>query len=130
MSVRMAISGFGDVGRKLERMFGKVKTGELMGKALKAGAEVFGEAIQGAMPRGKGTLKRSVKKGVRGRMTSKGPMWFSAIDRKVAPQGRFLYSGTKRQKARPEIFDSAIRGARTRARNTVQEKLLQIQWDL
>lgn len=128
--MRVSITTSGNVAHKLERLLGPGKAGELMGDALKAGANVFGEEIQRAMPRDKGTLKRSIKKGFKGRITKNGPMYFSAIDRKMAPQGRFLYSGTKHQKARPEIFEGAIRAGRTRARNAVIEKLLRIQWDL
>jgi hypothetical protein len=81
------------------------------------------------MPVRTGLLKRSIKKGAKGRTGPNGSTFFSAVDRKAAPQGKFLHLGTRRQKARPEIFEGAVRAARSRARNTVAEKLIRIQWD-
>lgn len=139
MIPRVTVGGVGDLRRKLERVIGAAKSDEHVGQALKAGALVFGEEIQAAMPRAqklsrkrsgdRGKLQQSIKKGIRARMTKNGPAYFSAVDRKAAPQGRFLHLGTKRQKARPEIFEGAIRRARGRARNAVMDKLLRIAWD-
>jgi HK97 gp10 family phage protein len=129
MIPKLTITGVGDLRKKLEKVMDAAKSDRYVGKALKAGAEIFGDEIQAAMPQRRGTLKSSVKKGIRGRMTKNGPVYFAAVDRKAAPQGRFLHHGTRRQKARPEIFSGAIRNGRARARHAVQSELVRIAWE-
>lgn len=143
-AARLTVLGVGDVRKRLERLVGAAKSDELVGAALKAGAQVYGDYIEDAMPvadadelsqrrKGeRGKLKRSIKKGQRARPTENGPVYFSAVNRKPregAPQGRWLHRGTSRQKARPEIFGNAVKAARSRARAAVIERLLRIQWD-
>jgi HK97 gp10 family phage protein len=141
MTPKLTITGVGDLRKKLEKVIGAAMSDQHVGQALKAGAEVFGEAIEGAVPRGSGNRNKrhkgrtirpiisSIKKAQRGRTTPRGPCYFAAIDRKLSPQARFYYSGTKHQKARPEALDSAIKGARARARQAIVNRLLRIAWD-
>lgn len=118
---------------------GQAKTDEVMGTALKAGAEKFGDEIERTYrayrrtspPRKKArpNFKRTqdaIKKAGKGRMTKNGGVYFAAVDRKRgpgAPQASWLHRGRKVQPAKPEVFNDAIARARTPARNAVQTQL-------
>lgn len=139
MAIKISISGLGDLSRKMTKWVGKAKTDEVMGQALKAGSEVFGREIKRSYDSYSGVTKYlhksrtgwkhtrdAVKIAARGRMTKNGPVYFSAVNRKPregAPQARWLHRGRKVQRARPEVFNSAIARARTAARNATQNAL-------
>jgi HK97 gp10 family phage protein len=141
MALRVTLTGVGDLRRKLASVMDAAKADEHVGHALKAGAQVFGDAIAAAVPVGlkkrqtknKGRIidrmRNAVKKAQKGRQSVHGPVYFSAIDRKKAPHARFLHLGTKHQTARPEVLGGAVRSARAEARRVVMARLLRIAWD-
>jgi hypothetical protein len=112
---------------------------ELIGGVILAGAQVFGDSIYNSAPispRGvlsgrnahsRGELKRSIKRGQMGRRRSDNVQSaFAAVDRKAAPQGRWLYQGTRRQPPRHEYFDTAVSSARGAARAEIRAGLLSL----
>jgi hypothetical protein len=136
---RITQSGIGDLRRKMIGWVGQAKTDDVIGVALKAGAEAFGDEIERTYRTYRRTSKErkkkrsnfvriqeAVKKGAKGRMTKNGAVYFSAVDRKKgpgAPQASWLHRGRKVQPAKPEVFNGAISRARTTARNITQAKL-------
>lgn len=144
-NIRIGISGLGDTRDKLRRLVGATRADETVGQALKAGAEVFGREIERTYrnrfhvgpPRKKtrANWKRTadaIKSALPGRPRKEGPVYFSAVNRKQGqgtPQARWLHTGTKRQKARPWVFNDAIARARTPARQAVRSMLARIRWE-
>lgn len=132
--IRMTVTGVGDARRKLIAAIGVARADDGIGKLLSDGAAIFRRELEatyrqrphlakeGKKARGGSRIHQAVRTG-KGRTRREGPVRFAAVDRKQSPAARYLHRGTKRQKARPEIFNGAVKRARTPARQAIKAGL-------